>query len=159
MIVLLDVIEFCKAQALAYKLYPSEEADWRWFCREYSKVFHTPLHQVLEMEPEHVILCVFEDMFDSKRLKDPKHLEQIIDELRRLEDPDYEATKANEMDDWAAGIDEWDDARVEAGISVTGLKKGANPTMKPKELPKEGGINLAYLSKEEEEDPNGFSEE
>jgi hypothetical protein len=156
MIHLNDVVEFCKAQALAYKLYPSEEADWRWFCREYSKTFHTPLHQVLEMEPEHVILCVFEDMFDSKRLKDKKHFDQIVDELRRLEDPNYDATKANEMDDWVAGVEEWDDAREEVGlpIPIKGVKSAQE-----KELPKEGGINLAYLSKEEEKDPdNGFEE-
>lgn len=160
MITLNDIIDFCRAEALAGKLYPSEVSDWRWFCREYSKTFHTPLHLVLEMDPEHVVLCVLEEGLDGKRLRNEKDVESIIDELRRLEDPDYESSKR--MDDWAAGIEEWDDAREAAGLPVPKTNATVahpEPSLQPKEMPKEGGINLAYLAKEDQSDPdNGFDE-
>jgi hypothetical protein len=154
-----DVIDFCRAEALAGKLYPSDVSDWRWFCREYSKTFHTPLDLVMVMEPEHVILCVLEEGLDSRRLKNKDDAKAVIDELRRLEDPDYEATKAKEMDDWAVGIEDWEDDRVASGAPLPKKIKVGQKIEEPKELPKEGGINLSYLQEEEINADNDFQEE
>lgn len=162
MIPLNDIIDFCRAEALAGKLFPSEVSDWRWFCREYSKTFHTPLHVVMnEMDPEHVILCVLEEGLDNRRLSVRADFDKIVEELRRLEDPDYDANRLKEIEDWSEGIEEWEDHRVATGAPLP--KKGKNnaPPQTPTktQMPKEGGINLAYLSKEQEADPdNGFDE-
>lgn len=158
MIPLNDLIDFCRAEALAGKLWPTEISDYRWFCREYSKTFHTPLHLVLEMEAEHVILSVLEEGMDTKSLSRMEDFEKIQLELRRLEDPNYDANNERAMEDWTAGIEQWEKNRVAKGSPLP--KKGKQePTVAPKPLPKEGGINLAYLSKEEESDPNnGFDE-
>ncbi len=153
MIPLNDVVDFCRAEALANKLWPTEISDWRWFCREYSKTFHTPLHIVMEMDAEHVILCVLEEGLDSKSLARREDFDKIVDELRHLEDPEYESNKEKAMEDWTAGIEEWDAQRVQKGAPLP--RKGKQePTRVPKPLPKEGGINLAYLSKEQESDPD-----
>lgn len=146
MISLSDIIDYCRAESLASKFYPTETSDWRWFCREYSKTFHTPLPQVLEMDPEHVILCVLEEGLDNKRLKKKEDLDSLIEELRRLQDPDYDSTVVKEVDDWVSGIEEWEDERVAAGAPLP--KKGQEL---PKELPKQGGINLSYLENSKDE--------
>lgn len=160
MISLDDIIDYCRAEAISGKFYPTEVSNWRWFCREYSKTFHTPLLEVMTMDPEHVILAVFEDGYDSRRLKNKEHVDTIIDDLRRLEDPNYDANRENEMKDWSAGIEQWDKNRVAKGATLP--KKNdpkAPPAVPTKPLPKEGGINLSYMSKEEESDPqNGFEE-
>jgi hypothetical protein len=157
MITFEEIVEYCKAEALAGKLFPTEASNWRWFCREYSKAFHTPLHEVLTMDPEHVILFVFEDNFDNKRLKKKEDLDSIILELRRLEDPNYDEKEAKQFDDWTAGIEEWEEERQRTGAPLPTKAGSKNPKPIPKPLPKEGGINLAYLSQEQENDPdNGF---
>jgi hypothetical protein len=160
MIALDDIIDYCKAEAISGKFYPTEVSNWRWFCREYSKTFHTPLLQVMEMDPEHVILAVFEDGYDSRRLKNKEHVDSIIDDLRRLEDPNYDATRETEMQDWSAGIEQWEANRVAKGAPLPRkTDPKAPPVIPPKPLPQEGSINLAYMSTEEERDPsNGFDE-
>jgi|ERR1700677_765267 len=161
MISINDVIDFCRAEALAGKLHPTEVSDWRWFCREYSKTFHTPLHFVMnELEAEHVILCVLEEGLDSKRLSKREDFETIIEELRRLEDPEYEHNKEKEIEDWTAGIEDWEADRLKKGAPLP--RKGAKqePVEPIKtQMPKEGGINLSYLAEEEESNPdNGFDD-
>jgi hypothetical protein len=155
-----DVIDLCRAEALAGKLYPSDESDYRWFCREYSKTFHTPLHEVLKMDAEHVMLCVFEEGLDSKRLRKKEDADFIIEELRRLEDPDYDSNKAAEFEEFAEGIEEWDDARQAQGLPPPTNKKGAPKEEPKKDLPKSGFLNLDYLAKEEEGNKNnGFQDD
>ena len=161
MIPLNDLVDFCRAEALSGKFYPTEVSDWRWFCREYSKSFHTPLHIVMtELDPEHVILCVLEEGLDAKRLTKREDFDKIVEELRRLEDPDYDANRVKEIEDWSAGIEEWESNRQATGAPLP--KKGANnaPDAPVKtQMPKEGGINLQYLSSEEDGNPdNGFDE-
>lgn len=160
MISLDDIIDYCRAEAISGKFYPTEISNWRWFCREYSKTFHTPLYQVMDMDPEHVILSVFEDGYDARRLRKKEDVDAIIDDLRRLEDPNYDANQENRMADWAAGIEQWDKMRVSKGAPLPKKTDPKDPPKDPpKPLPKEGGINLSYMSKEEENDPeNGFEE-
>jgi len=152
-----DIIDYCKAEAISGKFYPTEVSNWRWFCREYSKTFHTPLLTVMSMDPEHVILTVFEDGYDSRRLRKAEDVEFIVTELRRLEDPDYDANQEKVMNDWSAGIEQWEENRVAKGAPIP--HKNDPKPIPPKPLPKEGGINLDYMSREEEGDPeNGFDE-
>lgn len=155
-ITLSALIDFCRAEALAGKLYPTELSDYRWFCREYSKTFHTALHIVMQMDPEHVILCVLEDGMDTKRLRKHEDAQSVIEELRRLEDPEYDATREAEFEDWGAGIEEWDAQRVAKGAITPPTKE--TPKEEPlKDMPKQGFLNLSYLEKEEME-PEGFTE-
>lgn len=153
-----DIIELCRAEALAGKLYPTDTSDWRWFCRAYSKTFHTPLIQVLEMDPEHVILAVLEDGLDHRRLKKREDAAAVIEDLRRLEDPDYDKHEAEEFEDFVEGVEEWDNQRLSDGKPVP--KKRVKEE-KPQPIPehkKEGFINLSHLAKEEEDDsqPSDF---
>lgn len=159
MLSLSDIIDYCRAESIAGKLYPTEASDWRYFCREYSKTFHTPLSQVMDMDAEHVILSVLEDGMSNRSLRNEDDLAAITEDLRRIEDPDYDVNQEKVMDDFAAGIEEWEEERQASGAPLP--KKGVVTPAKqkpPKELPKEGGINLSYLSEEEHEDPESFED-
>jgi hypothetical protein len=155
MITLSDVVDLCRAEALAGKLYPTELSDWRWFCREYSKTFHTSLNLVETMDPERVILAVLEDGLDSKRLKVREDADKVIEELRRLEDPDYDATQAGEFDEFAAGIEEFEANRIADGAP---LPKKAGPSHESqvseavqKKDKTQGFIDLSYLENSKNE--------
>lgn len=146
-----DIIEFCKAQALSYKLYPSEESNYRWFCREYSKTFHTPLDQVMSMDPEHVILCILEENLDHKRISDREDFESIVKDLRILEDPDYDSNQEKELDEFVAGIEEWDKNRNKSGTGIPTKNINKFKDEKLPEAPKKGFVNFSYLEDSQNE--------
>lgn len=150
MIVLRDVIDLCRAEALAYKLVPSDEADWRWFCREYSKTFHTPLHLVEAMTPEYVIVRVLEDGLDSKHLRKREDASKVIEELRRVEDPNYDLTQAEEFEEFAEGIEEWDNQRLAKGAKMPTKNTQPEAQLDPPKK-KEGFIDLSYLENNKNE--------
>lgn len=153
MIFLNDVIDCCRAEALAAKLYPTDESDYRWFCREYSKTFHVPLNLVFDLEPEHVILYVLEDGLDGKSVRRREDADQIVTQLRRLEDPNYDATKEKEMSDYAADIEAWDAKRLAAGKPLpTKFDKNEEPSPKPIAPEKKSGfVDLSYLENQKNE--------
>jgi hypothetical protein len=150
-----DLIDFCRAEALAGKLYPTEESEYRWFCREYSKTFHTNLPLVQKMEPEHVILTVLENGLDSYRLRKYEDFEKVIEQLRRLEDPNYDATKIKEFDDFASSIEQWEANRVKENGPIP-VKRGKSTEQQllekdAKKLPSQGFVDLSYLEHSEDE--------
>jgi hypothetical protein len=158
-----DLLEYCQVEAIASKVSPTEDSVWRGLCRQYSKKFHTPLNQVLEMDPEHVILNVYEDQAEEMETEDYQKLEHIMDMIRTIEDPNYEAQKQNEQDEFDRQAEEEEAARVAAGKAVhPSLQRKLNQKMAedkakkegeeaPKEPPKQGFIDLSYLAKQDSE--------
>ena len=88
-----DLLDTCQAEAIANKLSPTESSIWRSLARSYSKLFSTPLHLVLNMDSEHVILNVYE--YQLKDLDEDKieNLEHLMETIYTIEDPDYDAKK------------------------------------------------------------------
>jgi hypothetical protein len=152
MIRLAEIIESCKAEALAGRFSPSEVTDWRYFCREYSKTFHTPLHLVLEMAPEQVILAVLEDQLSRKNLNVTEELEQVIEEVRRLQDPNYDANAEKVMDDFVKFAEAQEAERIKRGDPIPGPKKKGMQKLQPEpEKPTQGFVDLSRFSTETEE--------
>lgn len=145
-----DVLDYCKAQAIVHTLQGSEEALWRSICRSYSKKFHTPLHLVLNMDPEQVMLAEFEDQLEG--FDETKDLDGILDKVYMLEDPAYEVEKRKELQDFIDKAEREEDERLASGKPIHPSLKNEE-TLKEvvpsKELPKSGGINLSYLEREE----------
>jgi hypothetical protein len=148
-----DVVDYCRAEAIASKLFPTLESSWRAFCRQYSKTFHTPLHDVMDLDPEFVMLAVFEEGYSSKNMANRDDAAYIIEEFRRMEDPNYDATQAQEFEDFAEGIEEWEDFRqsVKSPIPKKGQQVEASKPEEPKETPKQGFIDLSYLEDSDDE--------
>lgn len=161
MILLREIVDYCKAIALASRLSSNEASDWRYFCREYSKMFHTPLNEVLNLSPEHVIMSVFEEQLEKKNLNIPEEYDALVEEVQRLEDPNFDANAEKEMDDFVKGIEAFEEERVASGAPIPrpkGLKK-AEPVVEqppeediiPDDAPKQGYVDLSKFANEEEE--------
>jgi hypothetical protein len=155
MIFLNEIIESCKAEAIAGRLAPNEVNEWRYYCREYSKIFHTPLHIVETMAPEKVILAFFEEQLAKKNLSEPDQFEAIIEEVRRLQDPNYDANKEIAEDDYVKGIEAWEAERIRKGAPIPRpQKKKKKEESKPEpveETRKHGFVDLSRFANETEE--------
>lgn len=151
-----ELIDYCQAEAVASKLHPTEESLWRLFCREYSKTFHTPLHLVLEMPPEEVLLHVYEERMDSDAWDEDtdEGLQRILDLISMLEDPEYVSVQAKELEDFIEEAERLENERIEQGKPIHPGLRYESETKRPEpplNAPKSGGINLSYLEKEENE--------
>lgn len=137
-----ELIDACQAMALAHKFEPDELSVYRSYCRKYSKSFHTPLHLVLKMDPEHVILNVYEDKLSEVDVEE--NAESLLDMIYSLADPEYEKQQKEEIDRFAEMAEEEERQRIAKGKPIhPALKEEAE--LFPKSLPKSGGINLSYL--------------
>lgn len=155
MIDLKDLLEYCQAEAIANRMNPTEESLYRYFCREYSEKFFTPLYLVLEMDPEHVLLNVYEKRSENIDLEDYQKLEAVLDTIKSMRDPDYENTKQKEQDEFDRQAELEEEERVKSNKPVyqpklkkTLSKKAEAPVEK---RPTQGSINLDYLSRQDSE--------
>lgn len=154
-----DIVDYCRALAIADSLSAGEVANWRYMCRQYSKAFHTPLHLVLEMEPEHVILAFFEDQMDRKDVDD--EVENLLDSIYELEDPNYTAEKRSELDGFIKEAEREERERVKANKPIHPALRAENevslkntpesPVEPTPDKPTGGHIDLSYLADNDNE--------
>jgi hypothetical protein len=153
-----ELTEFCQAQAIADKLNPDEASVWRAVCRAYSQKFSTPLHEVLNLDPEFVFTHYYEDQLEE--LDGYEHLEKMLDILYGIEDPDYEQTRKEEFDSFIEMAEAQEEERIKHGKPIhPGLKKaqqdqvslpdGGQGEALP-DAPKGGFLDLSYLEKEDQ---------
>lgn len=150
-----EILEYCQAEAIANKLAPTEASVWRALCRTYSGLFHTPLHLVLEMDVEHVILNVYESQSENLDTEDYQKLEHIMDTLQTIKDPEYERAKMGEQAEFDRRAEEEEAKRIAAGRPVyQGKKKNTfQKTDAPEDKKPTGGmVNLDYLSQQDSEE-------
>lgn len=143
-----EILEVCQAQAISDKLTPNEISIWRKLCRSYSKKFHTPLYLVEKMDVEHVILNVYEDQLDTINHRKWENLQQLLEAIYSIEDPNYESNKEKKLED--------DIARYEAEEEERQKKKSSKKViLRPEQqenenIPKGGFVDLSGLQNEEE---------
>jgi hypothetical protein len=147
-----DLLDYCKAEAIANTISTNEISVWRGLCRSYSQKFATPLHLCLDgtIDPEAIILAEFEDQLCG--FKEEDHLESILDEIYALEDPEYEAEKRKDLEDFMEKAEREEAERLRLGKPIHRAMKEETTLQKgPIEEPKRtgGSINLSYLEKEE----------
>lgn len=156
-----DLIETSQSIALADKLAPSDEANWHYFCREYSKTFFTPLHEVLKFDPEFVITQMYAELFS--KLDPEEQGEEIQDIISSLSDPEFDVKRERAYRDELKRMVEEENERLERGEGVhpsldKGKAFGAQPEPSNevlKELPKSGGINMNLIRQLQNEDKEG----
>lgn len=158
-----ELLDYCKAQAISNTLATNELTVWRSLCRNYSKTFSTPLHIVFDMDPEEVMLAVFENQLDDFREED---IEAVLEQIYMLEDPEYERTRRDELKHFIDMAEEQEAERLRLGKPIHKAMKGETSIKetlpekanKPKEnKPSGGSINLSYLERMDSGDPdNGF---
>lgn len=145
-----ELLEYFRALSIAEKLDPSSEYLWRFVCRQYSKKFHTSLHLVLQMSPEHVLTHYYEDQLEGLDIEES--LDEILDMIYRLEDPNYDAKQAKQQRDFDKQAEEEEKERLAGGVSVFEALKRSKKGMPLKDHvePKKGFIDLSYLEREEQ---------
>lgn len=155
MIDLKDLLEYCQAEAIANRMNPTEDSLYRYFCREYSEKFFTPLYLVLEMDAEHVLLNVYEKRSENIDLEDYQKLDAVLDSIKSILDPNYENIKVKEQDEFDKQAELEEEERVKDNKPVyvpkkkTLFKKEQAPV---ENRPTQGSINLDYLSRQDSED-------
>lgn len=147
-----DLLDLYKSEAINNTISVNEISVWRSICRSYSKKFSTPLHLCLDgtIPMEDILLAEFEEQlsdFDAD-----KDLEAMLDQIYALEDPEYEKSKQDELEEFMEKAERDEEKRIKLGKPIHKEMKQETslPAAPPKNLPKSGGINLSYLSKEEE---------
>lgn len=146
-----DLIETFKASAICTALVPTEDSLYRNFCRRYSIAFHTPLHLVQKLEPEFVILNVFEHEMDSMNVDE--NLEDLLEMIYQIEDPSYDSKAEEDLSEFAALAQIEEDERIKHGRKI-GYKMPIEKPHPKEELPEppaQGSVNLAYLQDNENE--------
>lgn len=147
MITFHEVVEYCKAEALAGVFYRTDSSDWRWFCRQYSEMFGVPPFQVEQLPPEHVILYVFEKQLEQYDLEKHEDLQALIEQVHRIEDPNYDENQEQEIQDFIAAAEAYELVRKKKGKKMPDLNARIAKIEQKKlaEPPKQGMINLSYL--------------
>ena len=149
-----DLLDNAKAEAIANTLVGTEVSVWRQICRSYSEKFATPLHMCLDgtISPEDIMLAYYESQLDE--FEEDRDLENILDQIYLMEDPEYTEEKRKEVEDFVEKTRREEAERIRLGkpihksMKVTPKKTPEKPI--PANFPKSGGINLSYLAEEEE---------
>lgn len=150
-----DLLDLCQSEALANRFSPTEKSIWESHCRTYSKKFHTPLSQVLEMTPEHVMSNVYEDQLSD--IDPEEKIEDLLDWIYALEDPSYERKKEEDLDEFVKKAEREEEQRLTSGTAIhSSIKEVSNRKIDSDQkdiensiLPTEGSLDLSYLEKEE----------
>jgi len=147
------LLDWAKAQAILNTLEGTEYSVWRSVCRSYSKTYSTPLHLCLngDIPPEDILLAEFESQLEDIDLE--KDIEHILDQIYRLEDPEYERNRANELDDFIVQAELEEKERIKKKKPIhSSLRSETSKKTLPKSvdeltknLPKGGHLNLSHL--------------
>lgn len=154
-----EFLEYCQIEAIANKVNPTDVSMYREMCRRYSKMFHTPLHLVETLDPEHVLLNIYEEQLEDTDLENFQKLEHLLDIIRGIEDPEYNAAQSKEQAEVDKKAELEEEERIKSGRAVhPTLQKALNEKTllkkvkeEIKEKPTRGFINLDYLSKHDSE--------
>ena len=158
-----DLLDYCKAEAIANTLLSTELSIWRALCRSYSKKFSTPLHMCLDgtIPAEDILLAEFEDQLDNFDMD--KDLDTVLEQIYRIEDPDWDEKMEEDVQEFMVRARFEEAERIRLGKPIHKLL-GKEPNLEntpevppPLSPQKRGGhINLSYLEREEMGNPGGF---
>ncbi len=151
-----QLVDACKAKAILGVLATSEASQWRFVCRTYSKTFNTRLVDVLAMDPEHVILNFFEEQMKDLDTEKSEHVEQLLEMIYELEDPDYANTKKQAQDEFDKEFEKQEADRVLKGIPIHPSLKGMVKNTFEKldsvdeKMPTGGSLDTSMFNQDEE---------
>ena len=125
-----ELTDYCQSLAILTKLEPNAESVWRSICRSYSIKFSTPLHLCLEgqVDPETILLNLYEEELEAKDAEEI--IESLLDLIYRIEDPEYEKAKEDDLQDFIAASKLQEVERVK---KLSSLKKPLTPSQVPQD--------------------------
>ncbi len=148
-----ELIQCCQVEAIANRLDPTIISRYKDFCREYSRLFSTPYHLVLEFDPEFVISTVLDERLDGIDIDEK--MEDLMDRVYSIEDPNYEKSKEQDLQAFIDQSLEEEQERLKQGRPVfQKTKKSISKKEEPlkEKLPTGGYVNLSYLENLDKEE-------
>lgn len=154
-----DLLDYCRAQAIINTLGNDEVSVWRSICRTYSNKFATPLHLCLNgtIPAEDIMLAVFEDQLEDFKEDD---LENLLDTLYGIEDPEYERRKEDDLEEFMEKAERDEEERLRKGkpvhkssndeVSLSSKKTVLKKPLREEPL-KGGGVDFSHIQDEEKE--------
>lgn len=134
------LLDYCKAKAIGESIRPDDDTIYREFCRTYSETFHTPLLQVYDLDPEHVILNVFEHQL--KDYDTENNLNPLIEQINRIANPNFDSDEEEALQDYIKDLQAKEDKTKEPE------KKPEEEVVIPEDAPKSGGVDFSDLNDE-----------
>jgi hypothetical protein len=151
-----SLFELCELRAINAALDPTPESVWRIRARQYSQMFHTPLHVVMnELDPVMVLQALYEDKYHPSIVE--QECEDLLEKLYLIKDPTYRRVSKEEEEAMV-------DMVLNREIARAAKKKPPTQQVIQEEIkkaeskpaPKSGGIDFGNL---EEIDSRGESSE
>jgi len=105
-----ELLVYCRVKALEDCLNPTPESIWKSITRSYSEKFGTPLAEVRAMDPEAVLSEVFEAQYEEIDIVEK--IEDILEDLYKIENPDYEKVHKVEMDSFMKNLEKREKKRL-----------------------------------------------
>lgn len=139
-----DFLRYSELKAIYSALDPTLASIYRQKCRAYSETFHTPLHEVHNLDPEFVLQNLYEMEYTIRSVEED--IEGVLEYLYKMKDPTYNPLSKEDTEDL-----------VDAALNNL-IRKGLGKKLKKvilKEtidlpVPKSGGMTFGDLEKKEE---------
>lgn len=145
-----EFLETLQAEAILNKLNPTEETIWYSIARSYSQKFSTPLKEVLEMDPAHVISQHYGAQLDDVDAEE--NAEKLLELVNTIKNPNYEKEKNGDLEDFVKQAEEEEKQRIKKGAPVpTTTKKSLldNNVKDQEKQPTGGRLDLSHLQDDE----------
>jgi hypothetical protein len=144
---LYDLIEYAQVKAILNALDPTQESIWRIKCREYSELFSTPLHVVVnDLDPVFVLQQLYEYQFNPSIVD--SELPELLEKLNKIKDPNYDPLPKEEMENLVDAVLNKEIERLsKKKTPVQETAKQETKPSKPQMLPK--SLDFSDLEKME----------
>ncbi len=137
-----SLIEYCQLKAMNSCIDPSLESIWNLKCREYSLLFHTPLHVVHTLDPTFILTNLYEHQYHPSIVE--SELEDLLDKLYVIQDPSYTKMSKEEMEALVDTVMNKEIARMAKKKKLT-PQKIASEIKEETFRPKSGSMNFSEL--------------
>jgi len=114
----------------------------------------------MELSPEHVILSVYEENFSKKSLTEMEEYDSLVEDVRRLQDPNYDSKSAKEFDEFVEFAEAQEAERIAKGAPIPKPRskkqrkieepKLAKDQEIPPDAPKSGFVDVSRFRQDQE---------
>lgn len=150
-----SIFELAELRAINAALRPSAESMYRARCRQYSIMFHTPLHVVQELDPLFVIQSLQEEKYTYREVHDD--LEGVLELLYKIKDPSYTTMSKEETENLVDAVlnKELERASKKKSVMEETYAKPVEKKPKPQPKPKSGSMSFGDLERSEADSESG----
>ena len=141
-----ELLQYCRAKAIADSLSPTEESIWRSACRYYSKKFNTPLNEVMKMDPEHIFLTNFEEQMSEVDVEE--NIDSILEQIYRMQNPDYEKEQEDDVQEFIKQVEKMEEIKQIAKKENVEKTLSENEIIEEEFKPTGGSVDFSSLKDE-----------